>query len=334
MAPSATQNDVARMAGVSQATVSLVLSGAAGKSIPAETVARVTEVARKLGYAPNRFAQALRTNRTMTIVCIVPDITNPFYPSLVRGVQSVAEKADYDVIMVNSDGQKEREQHFVNMALQGRVDGVIGIFFHLTAAELKPVTEAGVPIVRLEARSKKGGELPIDDVYVDNFAAAQDITRFLLEKGHRHIVMIAGRGGPQYVRVQGYEATLKATGLRSRVTLDDEFTEDGGQRAAAKALQADGAPTALIAANDLMAIGAMSALRTAGKSIPADVAVTGFDNIPASRLVSPALTTVSQFQDAMGAEAARRLLARLNGDVTGPGGSHPHPFEIIERGST
>src|SRR5665213_2506959 len=117
----ATQRDVARIAGVSQAAVSMVLSGGGTTSIPAETWQRITDAARELGYAPNRFAQALKTSRTMTVACVVPDITNPFYPSLVRGIQSVTDGLNYDLITVNTDGLAERERHFLDWLRQGRV---------------------------------------------------------------------------------------------------------------------------------------------------------------------------------------------------------------------
>jgi len=149
----ATQKDVAKAAGVSQATVSMVLSGGGG-SIPAETWTRITNAAKELGYVPNRFAQALKTNRSMTIACIVPDITNPFYPSLIRGIQAVADGVSYDVIAVNTDGLPDRERHFLDWARQGRVDGVIGVFFTLRAGDFGPLVEAGVPVVRIEASRK------------------------------------------------------------------------------------------------------------------------------------------------------------------------------------
>ena len=154
----ATQKDVARLAGVSQATVSMVLSGGA-PAISAETWERITRAARELGYAPNRAAQALRTSRTMTIACIVPDITNPFYPALIRGIQSVTDAISYDVLSVNTDGSPERERHFLDWFRQGRVDGVIGVFFTLRASDFKPLVNAGVPIVRIESSKKRGGKL-------------------------------------------------------------------------------------------------------------------------------------------------------------------------------
>jgi len=188
--------------------------------------------------------------------------------------------------------------------------------------------------VRLEASVKKGGAIPVDDVYVDNFNAARDLTRFLIDKGYKGIGMIAGRGGPQSVRVDGYLSALGPLRLRPQVELDDAFTEGGGARAAARLLDSGGSVGAIIAANDLMAIGAMHTLADRGISVPDEIAVAGFDDISASRLVSPSLTTVRQHQETMGAEAARILLQRLDGTIEGPGTARPHPYEIIERSST
>jgi LacI family transcriptional regulator len=329
----ATQKDVARLAGVSQATVSMVLSGGA-PAIPAETWERITRAAHELGYVPNRAAQALRTSRTMTIACIVPDITNPFYPALIRGIQSVTDAIHYDVLAVNTDGSAERERHFLDWFRQGRVDGVIGVFFTLSARDFKPLVDAGVPVVRIESAKKRGGDLAIDDIYVDSRAAAQAVTAYLVGKGHKRIAMVAGRGGPQAVRIEGYRAALAQAGIEAHVVVDEAFSEVGGTRAAEAILAGDYRPTAIFAANDLMAIGVMHALRERGIAIPGDVAVVGFDDISAARLVTPPLTTVAQFQDRMGARAAEILLARLRGDHPSVGTTEEMPFSLVERGST
>ncbi len=329
----ATQKDVAKAAGVSQATVSMVLSGGGG-SIPAETWERITKAAKDLGYVPNRFAQALKTSRSMTIACIVPDITNPFYPSLIRGIQSVADGLSYDVITVNTDGTPERERHFLDWARQGRVDGVIGVFFTLKAKDFNPLVEAGVPVVRIESSKKRGGLIPVDDIYVDSRAAAQAMTEYLLDLGHVRIALVAGRGGPQAHRIEGYRSAIAKLGHPGHVVIDDEFSEMGGIRAAESILGGDFRPTAIFAANDLMAIGVMQSLRERGIRIPEDIAVVGFDDISAAKLVTPTLTTVAQFQWKMGERAAQTLMDRLRGEKTGAGTAVEMPFDLVVRGST
>ena len=329
----ATQKDVARLAGVSQAAVSMVLSGGSG-AIPAETWERITSAAKKLGYVPNRAAQALRTSRTMTIACIVPDITNPFYPALIRGIQSVTDEVNYDVVAVNTDGHPERERHFLDWFRQGRVDGVIGVFFTLRAKDFKPLVDAGVPVIRIESSHKRGGAIAIDDIFVDSQAAAAEVTHYLHDKGHTRIAMIAGRGGPQGVRVEGYRAAMAQFGGTEHVVIEDEFNEQAGVRAAEAVLASGYAPTAIFAANDLMAIGVMQALRDRGIDIPREIAVVGFDDISAARLVTPPLTTVAQFQADMGARAAEIMMERLRGTRAAGSSVVEMPFKLIERGST
>lgn len=318
---------------MSQATVSMALNGN-DPGLSKETNARIAEAARQLGYFPNRSAQALKTKRTMTIACIVPDITNPFYPALMRGIQSVSEAQGYDVIAVNTDGAADRERHFLNWSLQGRVDGVIGVFWTLRAEDFRPVVEGGVPVVRIESAPKGTGDIPLDNIYVDSRAGSFAMVRHLVGRGHSRITMIAGRGGPQEMRVEGYSAALIEAGGVPDVVLDDTFDEKGGHRAAQVVLARDLRPTAIFAANDLMAIGVMQALRNAGVSIPAEIAVAGFDDISAASLVSPTLTTVAQFQHEVGIRAAETLMDRLKGMTPGVGSAHEMPFRLIEREST
>jgi LacI family transcriptional regulator len=312
----------------------MVMSGGAVPSLSAETWERITQAAATLGYTPNRFAQALKTNRTMTIACIVPDITNPFYPSLVRGVQSVADGHNYDVIVLNTDGSAERERHFLDWARQGRVDGLIGVFWTLRAHDFKPLADAGVPVVRIESAKKTGGSIAIDNIFVDSHAAAFAVTRYLLAKGHTRISMVAGKGGPQSVRIDGYAAALAEAGIEPNVILDAAFSEEGGFRAAEEILASGFKPTAIFAANDLMAIGVMQALRERNIDIPGEIAVVGFDDISAAKLVTPSLTTVAQFQSQMGVKAAQILMERLKGAVVSGGTAVEMPFSLIERGST
>ncbi|WP_174802172.1 LacI family DNA-binding transcriptional regulator [Martelella limonii] len=327
-----TQKEVAERAGVAQATVSLVLNGGRDKVAP-ETAERIEAAIAELGYQPNRFAQALRTQRTHVIACVVPDLSNPFYPSLVVAVQKVARAAGYEVITIDTEGREANERQVVQAALHGRFDGIVGVFFNLGARDLAPLGKAGVPIVRIEVSRKSGGPLPIDDLYIDNEAAARALTEHLLSLGHRDITMIAAPGGPQRVRLGGYLAAMEAAGAAPNVSEAENFTVEGG-RSAAAALVESGAPvTAIIAANDLMAIGVMQSLIAHGLAIPDDISVAGFDDILAAELVTPSLTTVAQFQDRLGAAAAEKLLARLANDAEAPGEAEEMPHQIIIRKS-
>lgn len=311
----------------------MVLGGGVESSLPSETVERIKTAAKELGYVPNHLARALKTRRTMTIACVVPDITNPFYPALIRGVQKVAQTHGYDVITLNSDGDAGSERHFIEWALEGRVDGVVGVFFTLRTPDLKVLLDHSIAVVRIESSRKMGGALPIDDIFVDSRTAATKVVQRLIALGHQRIAMVAGIGGPQGVRVEGYREALGAHHFEPLVVIEHSFNETAGHKAANTILDSGFAPTAIFAANDLMAIGALQALRDRKISVPDQIAVVGFDNIAAAPLVTPALTTVTQFQDRMGERAAEILLQRLSGAISGPGTVHEMPFELIERGS-
>jgi LacI family transcriptional regulator len=329
-----TQREVARAAGVSQATVSMVMSRNQTHIIPPETFERVMQVARELGYVPNRQAQALKTRRTKTLACVVPDVTNPFYPSLVRGIQTIADAAGYDVIVLNTDGSAERERRFLDWSLHGTIDGVVGVFFKIRAADFAPIVRASIAVVRIEASAKHGGSLPIDNLFVDNALAAAEATRYLIERGHRRIAMIVGSGGPERNRISGYLQALGGIGCSPQVVSFGEFNQEGGYRATRQVLEASVRPTAIFAGNDLMALGAMAAIREAGLRMPDDMALMGFDDTFAASVVTPQLSTVSQRQYELGRAATEMALQRLHELPTdAPGRLREMPFEVVKRQS-
>lgn len=331
-----TQADVARVANVSQTTVSLVLNNEAAPSVPAETRQRVLDAIVQIGYVPDRMARSLRTRKTYTIAGVIPDITNPFYPAFERGIQDVAESRDYDLITYNTDGRADKEQKLLRWLQQGRVDGVIAVLFHLRAPDLVPILDMNIAVVRLLAAQPNLGELPIDNLFLDNRAAACAAVGYLIECGHTRIGMIAGALGPREARVQGYRQALEQHGLPIDETLirDGDFTETTGYSRAKELLALHPRPTAVFAANDLMALGAMVSMREAGLRVPEDVAVVGFDNIPAARLAYPTLTTVAQHPEQMGQRAAEMLLERINGQAPPHARREEMPFELIIREST
>ena len=332
-----TQADVARLAKVSQATVSYVLAGNSAISVPEATRRRILAAVDELGYVPNGIARSLRTRRTYMIAAVIPDITNPFYPAFERGVQEAAEASGYDLIVFNTGGIAEKERRCVRHLQQGRVDGVVAVFFHLKGEDLRPLLERNVALVRLEA-VKKGVsslDLPLDNLYVDNVAASRAAVEYLIGQGHARIGMIAGQGGPRQARVRGYREALAAHRLPTDESLirSGDFSEDGGHRAMRSLLDGPTPPTAVFAASDVMAVGALVALREAGFAVPEDVAVVGFDDIPVARLITPPLTTVAQFQENLGTRAAEMLLERLDGTAPGHGRSEEMPYELIVRES-
>ena len=328
-----TQKDIAKLAQVSQATVSLVLNGISDASVPRVTQLKVLHAAKSLGYVPNRVAQSLRTQQTKTLACIVPDITNPFYPALERGAQKSAESNGYDVLIYNTDGLPGKERRCLDRLLEGRVDGVVGVFFHLTAVDLRPLLERKIGVARIEANPKKIGPWPLDNLFVDNLGGAKAATQYLIQRGHRRIAMIAGAGGPERNRVSGYLEALNEADLEPQLVSHGDFNEDSGYRLT-KEILSGARPTAIFAGNDLMAFGAMSAIREAQLTIPDDVAVMGFDDIFAARFVTPPLSTVNQFQYELGRVAAEMVLERINklpADTSGR--QRQMPFEVVKRQS-
>lgn len=281
----------------------------------------------ELGYVPSHAARSLRSQRALAIGAIIPDITNPFYPAFARGIQNFVESEGYDLIAYNSDGLLERERKFMQSALAGRVDGVILSPFQITMDELADIAEMHIPVVALTSRKPVDGRRPVDTVHVDCVDLARQAVEHLIARGHRRIGMIAGEAGtpPREDRVLGYLQALEAWGMRtdSMLVRGADFNEDGGYVATGELLRLSPPPTAIFAANDLMAMGAMAALHEAGLQVPRDVAIVGFDDIPAARLLAPPLTTVAQYPDRLGARTAELLLERLRGE--GP----PYSREIV-----
>jgi LacI family transcriptional regulator len=314
-----TQADVARRAAVSQAMVSYVLNDHPAVSVPTETRRRILEAVEELGYVPNSAARSLRTRKTMTLAAIIPDITNPYYPAFIRGIQDAAETEGYDVISYNTDGDHAKELKALRSIQHGRVDGAILVLFHVVPEDLRPLAEAGLALLKSGPNQPSWIEVGVDNLMADNVEAARTAVNYLIERGHTRIGMVAGVAGtpPRERRVIGYSQAL----AEHHIPLDEiliragDFTESGGYEGMQELLKLSPRPTAVFAANDLMAIGAMFALREAGISIPDDMAIVGFDDIPAARLVQPPLTTVAQYPEALGRRSAEMVFERLKGEA-------------------
>jgi DNA-binding LacI/PurR family transcriptional regulator len=311
----------------------MVLNKAETPSVPTETRKRILKVAGKLGYQPHHAARTLRSARTMTMACVVPDITNPFYAGLVRGLQTTAAPTGYDVLIYNTDGKPEGEQRALRWLQQGRADGVVGTFFHLQAPDFGALGRYRIPMVLFGPPPSNRAVLPIDYMFMDNVEAAAAMTRLLIRKGHRRIAMILTEFGPGRRRALGYEAVMRDAGLEPRLVIDGTVPSVSGVRAMQTLLaEGDKRPTAVFGANDVLAIGAMQAARDAGLSIPSDMAIAGFDDVPTANLLG--LTTVRQPEFELGALAARTLIERLRpGGLELPSRSLEWQFEIVERTS-
>jgi len=330
-----TQSDVARLAGVTQTTVSQVIRNSGTIAVPAETRRRIFDAIEELGYVPDITARSLRTRKTYTIASIIPDITNPFYPAVERGIQDVAEVYDYNLIVYNTDGVVEKERKCLRAVLEGRVDGVIVSLFHLTATDLRPLLERHVPVVRLESHAQAPGHLPLDNLYVDSAGGARLAVNYLIERLYSPIAFVGSTGGPGPLRRLGYQNALIEHGLPydESLIVEADFTEAGGYNAMRVLLSRHPQPRAVFAANDLMAMGVLAALREAHLRVPEDIAVIGYDDIPAAKHVCPSLTTIGLFQEQIGRRAAELLFERLQGTFAEAGRSIEMPFRLVKRES-
>lgn len=310
----ATIRDVARRARVSVATVSRVVNHTSHRVRPV-TRRRVLAVVKSLGYHPNVIAQSLKKRASRTVALIVPDISNPFFPAIARGIEDTARQRGYAVLLCNTYEDLDREHAYLQLLRKRWVDGMIFATVGSNTRHLRALRREGLPVV-LVARDVDG--ITIDAVLVDNFRGAFDATKHLIRLGHRSIAHIAG---PASLRVaverrRGYQQGLAEAGVRQDDALvaEGDFTADGGRAAMGKLLSQGGRFSGVVAANDLMAIGAIEALRAAGRRVPDEVAVVGFDDITFASLVSPALTTVAQPKYRMGQIAMERLLELMAGE--------------------
>ncbi|BDG62356.1 LacI family DNA-binding transcriptional regulator [Caldinitratiruptor microaerophilus] len=317
----ATIRDVARAAGVSQSTVSRALNGS-GYVSPA-TRARVLAAAAQLHFRPSHVARSLVSKATHTLGLLLPDITNPFFPAIARGVEDAAARAGYAVILCNTDRDPAHEEHYLAILRQRQVDGLVLIAS--SAAVGHRIARADFPAVVFVDRVPPGAEA--DAVVVDNREGVRTATRHLLGLGHRRIAFVGGSAGSgtSEDRLAGYLAALAEAGLNpdpGHIRAGD-FTYDGGYAAGRALLGSPDRPTAVVAANDLMAIGVLRAAAELGLRVPDDVAVVGYDDIPLAGMLNPPLTTVAQPTYEMGERAARMLLERLAGKAP------PEPRRVV-----
>lgn len=284
--------DVARAAGVSIASVSRALNGQRGVS--SATAERVRELAVELGYSPNEIARSLVAKYTRTIALLLPDITNPFFPELVKGVQTAAELREHALLLADSSDRPEKILRDIEVLRRKQVDGLILISQN---ADYQDIAEAchGLPVVALDRDLDIPGASTIG---VDHEQGAYTAVRHLLDLGHTRIAHIAGpsRVAVSARRRAGWERALREAGLvpDEALVVEGTFLEDGGYAAGAALLEHVQDFTAVFAANDLTALGLLAACAEAGVSVPGDLSVVGFDGIHLARYTTPRLTTVAQ----------------------------------------
>jgi LacI family transcriptional regulator, galactose operon repressor len=311
----ATITDVASEAGVHPSTVSRVLTGHAGTTIRPATRQRVLAAADRLGYRPSALARSLRLQRTLTLGMLVPDITNPFFSSIIKGAEDAVRQRGYNLILCNSEDEPEREATYLRVLRERQVDGLLIASSQMADDTIAALREEAFPFVLLNRATTSLEDLA---VVVDNHAASVDVVARLAALGHRRIGHIAG---PQNTttgvdRWEGYRAGVRAYGLVDEPELvveADAFSVEAGHRALGIMLAGSARPTAVFAANDLIAIGMLQRLREVGARVPGDLSIVGFNDIPLAGLLEPALTTVRVPQLEMGVAGAHLLIDRLEG---------------------
>lgn len=330
-----TIRDVARRADVHPGTVSRALNEQTRALVNQETAERVLRAADELGYRPNPIARGLKTNRSFTVGVLIPDLTNPLFPPIVRGVEDRLGPAGYTPLLVNTDSDPAREHSHIEAMRARQVDGLIAATARLDVEELADLAAGGMPLV-LVNRSLEDGSVPA--VTVDDAKGSALAVEHVVSLGHVRIGHVAG---PQFVstghrRYEGFKAAMDAAGLPvapEYVSFADAYTEAEGARACAEVLAAEPRVTAIVAANDRLAIGCYDALSSAGLSCPEDVSIIGFNDMPLIDRLRPPLTSIRVPQREIGYEAAEVLLRELSGEP-GPNREVVLDPSLVVRGST
>jgi LacI family transcriptional regulator len=345
-----TVDDVAAVAGVSRATAARVLGGYG--RVSQATRNRVRAHAEALGYTPNRLAQGMVTGRTQTLGFVSADMQNPFFGQSMRGFTDVARAQGYDVVIANSEEEPQLERRAVRTLLERRVDGMLVAPTEFRQARhLEDVVASGVPMV-LADRSVRG--LAADCVLIDNVGAARDAVTYLIERGHERIgVATTHLVGPDLVseldeaaldpwhapttvsRAIGYVLALRAAGLpvESELIANAPYRRSDAYAAVRALLALPEPPTAVLAVDDLLTLATFEAVQDSGLRFPGECTVLGFDDLDWTTIVRPRLTVVAQPAYDIGATAARRLLARIDGD-TSPAQTLLLDTKLVEREST
>jgi len=331
-----TISDVAQLAGVTKCTASRALRDLRDlPNVSPDTRRRVVDAARRLSFVATPSAARLATGRTSSIGLVVPFVTRWFFGNVISGAESVFRDANIDLLLYNLNTPESCARFFEHMPLRRRVDGVLLLTLPVRADETAILTSLQIPLVIV------GASVPgVDSVGIDDFSAAEIATRHLINLGHRRIAFIGGdpteplHFTAPVERLQGYLAALRDAGLPydARLVAPAGFTTAGGEAAAGQLLSVDDPPTAVFAASDEMAMGAMLAIRRLGMGVPEDISVIGFDDHEMAR--SFGLTTVAQAVAEQGEIAARLLLQALTPGATREPRRVNVPTRLVVRNST
>jgi LacI family transcriptional regulator len=334
-APSVTLRDVARAAGVHTATVSRALNEQTRGLINDETARRVIAEAARLGYRPNSIARGLKTNRSYTVGVVVPDLRNPLFPPILRGIEERLEPSGYTSLLANTDNDPERERLGFDALRARQVDGYITATAQREHPLLHEVAAAGRPLVLV---NRVADTVDLPSVTADDRGGMRMAVEHVHELGHERIAYVGGSPALSTGagRRDGFVRAMSELGLAiddDRVAVGVAYAEEEGARLTRDLLSRGETPTAIVAGNDLMALGCIDALREAGLDVPGDVSVVGFNDMDFSERFCPPLTTIRVPHHELGVQAAELLLERL----ASPASETRHvvlPVELVVRGST
>ena len=306
------QKDIAKLAGLSSATVSRVIND--DPLVKAATKKKVLEIVNEYGYIPNSAARSLKTSRTNIIGYLVPDIRNPFFTAVLAGFEDLCYKEGYDIIFQNTNENAMKEKQAVQTLLRYRVDGVLAVFTDAKTKEFQYFEDRQIPIVCVDR--KVVGSSKTDCILTDNYGGMYQLVKHLVSLGHRDIALIMGTPGltPGEERNKGFEEAMAKFDMKIKpeYLVQGFFTEEGAYSAAQKLLSLKDRPTAIVAPNNFSTMGAYRALRDEGLSIGKDISLAGFDDFPLAGHLTPPVTVIKRPNTEIGKIAAERLLARID----------------------
>ena len=310
-----TIKDIARKANVSLATVSRVINNKS-EGVGPETRERILNIMKDLGYYPNRIARGLVTKKTNILGLVLPDISNPFFPSLARGVEDTANKYGYNIILCNTDNKTEKEETYISVLKENYVDGVIYTsVIRNKDKSIEMLLQSKIPFVMMD-RSVNVTDIP--EVFTDGVSGMQQIVEYLISNDHRRIAYISGpdNNSPSEQRLEGYMKALDHAGIPIDHTImkDGDYKISSGYQCMTELLDKGEGFTAVACANDLMAVGALEAMKERGIRVPEDISITGYDDIYLAGVLTPKLTTITQPKYEMGCLAAELLIKLVQGE--------------------
>lgn len=321
--------DVAEKAGVSAMTVSRYFNQP--EKVASATKKRVRDAIEQLQYVPNGAARSLVQGSTRTVAAIMSDITNPFFTKLARGIEDVAQENGYTLFVGNTDESLEKEQHYLDALISRRVDGLLLSPSPGEKHYLDKIQQRNIPMVLIDRRLDN---VPSDVIRGDSYAGGRQLVQHLLGRGYRDILFAGGEPEVSSLkdRLSGYRSAMEEAGLEPTMHLG-HYDRQCGERIASTLIENQTLPEAIVAANNLVAVGIFVALRKKSLRVPEDVALVCFEDLEIAALLDPFLTVVEQPAYEMGRAGMEMLLKRMKG-FNGPPEERTFPVELIERRSS